>query len=117
IIIIGLLTMAIKGLNYGIDFTGGTLIQIDLNKKVSVDEIRKIMSDIDNEAHIIHSGSEKKEVIIKSKIDFNKEQKAEIMNKFKEAYGLKDENFTQFQKFSPSMGKEIRNKALLSASI
>ncbi len=115
IIIIGILTMAIKGLNYGIDFTGGTLIQVDLNKQVKVEEIRELMSAYDKDAHVIHAGADKKEVIIKSKADFSKEQKDEIIIKFKDKYGLKDENFTQFQKFSPAMGKEIRNRALLSS--
>ncbi len=117
IIIIGIITMAVKGLNYGIDFTGGTLIQINLNKKVSVNDIKDIMSDYDKDAHVIHSGAEKKEVIIKSKVDFSKKQKDEIVDKFKDKYNLKDENFTQFQKFSPSMGKKIKNKALISSLI
>lgn len=115
IIVIGIFTMVIKGLNYGIDFTGGTLIQIDLNKQVRVNDIKKLMNDFDKDAHVIHAGADKEEVIIKSKVDFTKDQKNEIIEKFKEEYDLKDENFTQFQKFSPAMGKEIRNRALLSS--
>lgn len=107
--------MAFKGLNYGIDFTGGTLVQIDLNQKVRVNEIKDLMDDFDKDAHVIHAGAEKEEVIIKSKVDFSKEQKDEIIKKFKEKYDLKDENFTQFQKFSAAMGKEIRNRVLLSS--
>ena len=32
IIIIGLIMMVVKGLNYGIDFTGGIFIQIKIGK-------------------------------------------------------------------------------------
>ena len=47
---------AFKGLNYGIDFTGGTLIQINAGKFISVEEVREIVGQYDDEANILHGG-------------------------------------------------------------
>jgi preprotein translocase subunit SecF len=37
---LGLLVMAVKGLNYGIDFTGGTLIQVQVNEPADIGRMR-----------------------------------------------------------------------------
>ena len=117
VIIFGLIMTFVNGLNYGIDFTGGTLLQINIGKKVSVDEVKDIMDKYDEDAHIIHSGKDKSEIIIKSKEDFDNEKRTEIFNKFKDKYNLDDKDLIQSQKFGPSMGKEIKNKAILSSVI
>lgn len=117
IIIVGMIMMAVNGLNRGIDFEGGTLIQIKIGKTISVDEVRLIVDKFDKEASIVHSGEKKDEIQIKSKKDFNNKEIHQIFNEFKEKYKLKDEDLVQSQKFGPTMGKEIRQKALLSSAI
>lgn len=116
VIIIGLLMFFIRGLNYGIDFTGGTLIQINIGKFIPVEEVREIMDEYDKEASILHAGTEKDELIIKSTLDLPNDTITSIINKFIEKYDLSKNNF-QSQKFGPFMGKEIRAKALLSTAI
>ena len=39
VILLGLIMMIMNGLNLGIDFTGGTMLQVELGQSVSVDEI------------------------------------------------------------------------------
>ncbi|WP_353097019.1 protein translocase subunit SecF [Tissierella praeacuta] len=116
IIISGLLMFFIKGLNYGIDFTGGTLIQINAGKFIPVDEIREIMDEYDKNASILHAGTEKNELIIKSTLDLPNDTITSIVNKFVEKYDISKNSF-QSEKFGPFMGKEIKNKAMLSTLI
>ena len=59
IIILGLIMLLINGLNYGIDFTGGTSIQIKIGKMITVDEAKEIMDEYDKEASILHVGAKK----------------------------------------------------------
>jgi preprotein translocase subunit SecF len=117
VIVSGILFAAISGLNYGIDFTGGTLIQIDLGKTIPVDEVREITNEFDTKASIIHAGENKEQIIIKSTLDLKNQERLEVFNKFKEKYNLKDEAFIQSQKFGPAIGKEIQRKALISVVI
>ncbi|WP_026893962.1 protein translocase subunit SecF [Clostridiisalibacter paucivorans] len=117
VIVIGLFTMVSRGLNYGIDFTGGTMLQIDLGKEVSVNEIREIVDKIDKDADIIHVGDQKNEIMIKTKLDLDNNERMDLFNEFKEKYGLKQETPEQSQTFQPAIGDEIQNKAILSILI
>jgi len=47
IILVGILNFSAgKGLNYGVDFTGGTLIRLKFKYPVEISELRKSLSDI-----------------------------------------------------------------------
>lgn len=110
----GLVMTTVNGLNLGIDFTGGTLIQIDLGREVAVSEVREITDEYDKNASIVHAGDMKKEIIIKTTLDLNNEERQEIFSKFKDKYGLQDEALKQSQKFGPAIGSEIKRKAFIS---
>ena len=117
IIIIGLLISLVMGLNLGIDFTGGTMMHINLNRVVPVDEIKNTMADFALDADIIHVGQERHGVIIKTTKDLNNEQRLEIFNTFKDKYNLTDDDFMQAEQFGPAIGKEIQKRALVSILI
>lgn len=116
IIILGILMFAFKGLNFGIDFTGGTIIQISGDKFISVDEVREIVDEYDNEASILHAGDNQQEVIIKSTLDLSNDDTNSIINKFIDKYDIEKNSF-QSEKFGATMGAEIKNKAMLSMLI
>ena len=49
-----------KGLNYGVDFTGGTIIEISYEEKANVDEIREQLTQINlNEIQVQNFGTDK----------------------------------------------------------
>ena len=117
IIFLGLIFGLVRGLNLGIDFTGGTMMQINTNKVVPVEEIKEITSVFSLNADIIHVGQEKHEVIIKTTKDLNNEQRQEIFKVFKEKYNLTDEDLVQAEQFGPAIGREIQNRAMISILI
>ncbi|WP_201750473.1 protein translocase subunit SecF [Senegalia massiliensis] len=117
VIVIGIAMLFINGLNFGIDFTGGTLIQIDLGKEIPVSEIRKITDEYDENADIVHAGDENHEIIIKTTEDYSNEKRNEIFNKFKEKYNLESDKPLQSEKIGPAIGEEIRNDALIAIAI
>lgn len=116
IIVFGLIMLGVNGFNEGIDFRGGTLIQIKIEKFVPVEEIREIMDLYDKNASILHAGINKDEVIIKSTFDFSNEEITNIINLFINKYNLEKDNF-QSKKFGATMGTEIKRKALISIAI
>ncbi len=116
IIILGLVMLAVNGLNYGIEFTGGTLIQVDMGEFIEVDEIKTIIDEYDTNASVVHAGDGQEEIMIKSTEDFPNSTVAEIQDQFVEKYDLDTKNF-QSEKVGPTMGDEIKNKALLSTLV
>lgn len=117
IIVIGLSFAIFAGFNEGIDFTGGTLIQIDFGKKVPIDELREMTDDLDKSASIIHAGDEHHQVIIKTSKSLNNDERIEFFNKFKEKYSLSNDALINQESFMPSIGGETQLKALISVII
>lgn len=116
IMALGLIMYFVNGLNYGIDFTGGTIIEIKADKFISVEDTKIIIDEFDENASIIHEGQDKKNLIIKSTLDLSNDSVTMIVNKFEESHNIDAKNY-QSKKFGPTMGKEIRDKALLSTFI
>lgn len=116
IMLLGLIMFLINGFNFGIDFTGGTIIEISANKFIEVEDAKAIMNEYDNNASIIHGGTNKEELIIKSTLDLSNETVNDIITKFASEHGVDKDN-VKSEKFGPLMGKEIRDKALLSITI
>lgn len=116
IMLIGLVMFFINGFNMGIDFTGGTIIEINAGKFIEVEEAKIIMDEYDNDASIIHGGANKGELIIKSTLDLSNTTVNNIISEFAEEHGINKDN-VKSEKFGPTMGKEISEKALLSITI
>lgn len=116
IMILGLIMYFVNGLNYGIEFTGGTIIEINAGRFIPVEEIREITDKFDENASIIHEGEDKQNLIIKSTLDLSNDDVTQIVSRFEETHEIDIKN-TQSKKFGPTMGSEIRSKALLSTFI
>lgn len=117
IILIGLFFIFAWGLNLGIDFTGGTIVQIDLGKTFNTDEIREITDKYDPEAAIIFAGEQKTHVQIKTKLELSDEERGKLFNEFREKYDLKPEALVSIQKIGPVIGDELKRKAFISLII
>ncbi len=117
IIIVGLLLGMVRGFNVGIDFTGGTILEIEMHQNVAVSEIREIIDEYDTSANINLLGTERTTVQIRSTIDFDNKERIEIFDQFQEKYDLTDEDFLRAEQFGPAMGKEIQRKALLAVTV
>lgn len=115
---LGLIMAITSGINLGIDFTGGTVMQFNIGQDFTVEEIKELISEYELDADVLHAGKDKKEVIIKTKKSLSNQKRIEIFDKFKEKYNLDDSkensDFRGAEQFGPSMGAEIRNKALIS---
>lgn len=117
IMLIGMFTIFTKGLNYGIDFTGGTMIQVDLGKEVSVAEIEGVIKEFNLKPEIVHVGVDKAEVMIKTTKALDTKQRDEVFQSLAKAYKLNKDAFVNSEQFGPAVGKEIQMNALLSILI
>ena len=112
IIAIGLIFTFINGgLNFGIDFTGGTTIQAKIGKAFEVSEIRTIMDKYDKEATVTYAGEARDEVVIRTKLALDDASRKEILDAFIEKYGITTGNIN-FETIGPAIGNELKKQAL-----
>lgn len=102
-----------KGFNYGIDFAGGTLIQVKYDKKAPLKDIRKALSKVKKyeNASVTNFGSDK-EVVIRTKSSSSSVGK-DIGKEI--ATLLKDTGKVEIRRVDmvgPKIGGELREKGL-----
>ena len=113
VIIIGLGFGLIKGMNYGIDFTGGTMMNIDLNQKVATKEIETVLEQNGiKDAEIVYGGAEQEEVIIKTEKALDNKERAEVVSSMQEKFGFEDSDVLGSTLFGPTVGKELKDNAI-----
>jgi SecD/SecF fusion protein len=115
LITIGLLVGGIRGFNYGIDFTGGTMMNIDMGKQVASSEIKDVFSEYDvdtNQMQIVYSGENLETVIIKTRDAIDNSVRTQIIDDFQEQFGIAEEDVLGIELFGPAVGKELQANAL-----
>lgn len=107
IILIGLISIIFQGFNLGIDFAGGTLLQIKFDKPVSTNEVRNVLSKFNLSQSTIQNLSENEFVIRIEKID--SEQRMEILTAFKE--DLTNLEILRVETVGPVIGEDLKKSA------
>lgn len=117
VVLIGVIVFGISRFNYGIDFTGGTMIQMNMHREVNRDEIAKEIADRNLSPQIVHAGSSNEQVIIKTTEKLDTEQRKEVFNIYKAKYGLEDGDLISSEHISGSVSKDIKVNAFWSVLI
>ena len=117
VIVIGLVFLFARGLNYGIDFTGGTMIQMDMGKKVSITEIKDTLKSYDLDEEIVYAGEKNDQIIIRTTKALNNEKRADVQNTLIKKYKLNKKSVVSSEEFGASIGQEIRTNAIRSILI
>ena len=123
LVVLSIVLLFVKGLNFGIDFTGGTTLQFDLDKtKYSVDvenEIRDIVKKHANTNDITIQKTGESGVSVKT-IEMTNEQRDKVIEDVKKAYKLEQKHVLANEKVSGTVsGRLIGDsvKAILLAII
>lgn len=115
VILPGIFCMIIKGFNFGIDFTGGTIIELRFEAPVGIQNVREVMKsyDLDNST-IQLSGeaanvTEARDVMIRT-VDLEEAERKAVMASLKDTLG----NYVVLreEKVGATMGAELLLNAL-----
>lgn len=109
ILLPGLVSLCTKGLNTGIDFKGGSIIQVKITEKASIADVRSALHEMKLEkAEVTRSGDE---FYIRTN-ELNQQQTQEVMKDLKAKF--KSLEFRSADTVGASIGKELTNKAFLA---
>lgn len=113
IIIPGMISLFAQGLNLGIDFTGGNILQMQFTNQVTSDQIREVVSaDVSQTPYIQQSddGSFLIRTVALTEADSSK-----IINDLTSRYG--EAKILRNELIGPTMGKELTRNAIFAAGI
>lgn len=115
LVILSLGLIFVKGFNYGIDFAGGTLIQIKYEGKAPISKIREVLEkDISFKGSSVNFFGSEEEIVIKTKIS-SKELGKDAGDKISES--LKDTGKFEVRRIDmvgAKIGSELREKGIMA---
>jgi len=120
LIALGLGSVLVRGLNYGIDFSGGTLVHVRFQKPVSIDDLRSALETIaehDMSVQDFGDGSSNEFIIRMSESDpelkrgLPQQVSATLGEKFK---GQSEFEVLRVESVGPRVGSDLRRKAILA---
>lgn len=117
IIVIGLGTTAVRGFNYGIDFTGGTMLTIDMGRTVSVTEVQSVLKADKIDATVVHAGKDNQEVIIKTTQALDNAARQVVLKDMYSKFNIQSKDVISFEQFSPSVGDLMTKNAVKAVLI
>lgn len=117
IAVVSLLGVFGKGLNLGVDFTGGRVIEYSTSQSVDTDSVREAVSDAGFPSAVVQesSGDGGQENITIRTQDLDDEEAGKVRDAVASVGG--DIEQIRDEQVGPSLGKELRNKALIAFSI
>jgi SecD/SecF fusion protein len=101
-----------RGYNLGIDFTGGTLMQLEMGQEVDLSEINSILSDQSIEGNVVHAGEGNTQIIIKTTDSLESETRTALMTALAEKYSItEDDAVISVENIGPSVGETLKTSA------
>lgn len=121
LLLLGILSFLIRGFNFDIDFVGGTTFNINIGQSLDRAELDKIAELVKEVTGVLPSsvqktGNQGDGVIIKTH-SIDSETRDAVFAKLKEAYNLSDEDKLMVDNVSPTVGEDLKDRALLSVSV
>ena len=120
LVVLSIIVFFAKGLNYGIDFTGGNLFQLKYNdKKVTLTEINDNLDKLSEKLPQVNSNSRKVQIsedgtVILRVPELKEEDKKEVLNSLQELGAF---NLDKEDKVGASIGDDLKKSAIYSLGI
>ena len=118
IFILSILFISFKGLNYGIDFKGGTLIELRVENNIDASSIRESLNSMDlGDINVKKFGKEGDYLIkVEQKEKNNSNLIPEIKSKLKD-YLNTDVDFRRVENVGPKVSSELLESSIIAVSL
>ena len=111
IIVIGLGFTCFKGLNFGVDFKGGSQVSIQLNEDINKDDVDTIVKQYAPDSSTTISNTYEYEI---KSTDLDSDKLASIMTELEDKYSLDDSALISQEEIGAAVGKELTRNSLLA---
>lgn len=116
LIIIGFLAIIMnKGLNYGVDFAGGVMVQIEFKNEVSDEEVKGALKDIEMPGLIVQKiGEDNHHYLLRfsASESGHKNLRQDLNKALQESFQGNEVEITRLEMVGPKVGSELRDMAV-----
>lgn len=118
-VVLSIVCIAVKGFNYGIDFSGGILMEVSSNTPVNLEEIRKKVNQVDlDDVNLQTVGDTGTEFIIRAQAkELNEKEQMAAVNKIKQVLGSENYEFRRVELVGPQVGDELKKAGVIASVI
>lgn len=103
-------SVVFRGLNYGVDFAGGTLLQFRFPREVTTEELRSVLSSMNLEKSVIQRFSPTEVVIRTPKLSQDDQNRLAAL--LKEHFGAAD--LVRIEDVGPAVGADLRRMGIVA---
>ncbi len=117
-LVLSIVCILVKGFNFGIDFSGGILMEIKSPEVINVDEMRTNLNKLDiDDLNLQAMGEDGTEIVIRAQAK-NLDEKAQmnIVNQIKETLGT-DYEYRRIDLVGPQVGGELKKDGIIASVI
>lgn len=114
IIAVGIITLLLHGFNWGIDFTGGNILQYNIKESYRLQDAREILDTLNIKHEVKKAGESEQLLIVRTEI-LTKEQQAAITDALKQKWP--NIELERTEGIDPIIGKELQKQAIIALII
>ena len=116
--IVSILSIAFKGFNYGIDFSGGILIEVKSPEIINMEEMRKKLETVDlDDINLQSIGENGDEMMIRAQAkELDEKAQMAAVNQIKTTLGS-DFEYRKVELVGPQVGDELKKAGIIASLI
>lgn len=115
IIIPGVIALFTSGINLGIDFTGGTLLDVRLGRAASIEEIRAVLAEFGHADAVIQQSADRPQQVLIRTEPLDEATTSALTGALRNRFGGLE--LLLAERVGPRVGRELRNLAITAVII
>lgn len=118
LVVVSIICIIFKGFNFGIDFSGGILMEVKAPQAINVDEMRKTLSSLDiDDLNLQAMGEDGTEMVIRAQSkNLNERAQMAVINQIKATLGS-DYEYRRIDLVGPQVGGELKKDGIIASVI
>ena len=118
LMLLSIVCIAVKGFNFGIDFSGGILMEVKSPNVINVDEMRSTLNKLDiDDLNLQAMGEDGTEIVIRAQAkELDEKAQMTIVNQIKETLGS-DYEYRRIDLVGPQVGGELKKDGVIASVV
>ncbi|MDI3340186.1 MAG: protein translocase subunit SecF [Sphaerobacter sp.] len=115
IIVPGMISLAVNGLRLSIDFTGGTLWELQMSRPVQPGEVKEVLAAHGFDDALVQTSEDNVVLVRMKELQQGSDVKTQLLDALQQQFGAVTE--LRLESVGPTLGTEIRNRSIIAIGL